>query len=496
MSTVIFLSNRDVKAVTGAVRGGRVTVSEAFSAQAPEGSIINGQVIDEEAFDDFLAGFWEENKLPKKDVVLVLGSSQAVTRILQVPKMSHRKLMEYLPREFASSEERNNPAFGYADLGREGTMVNLSATMIGRGDLEPHLRRFKHMGVRLRAMGTSTTASIMAMDQLSYLKGETCIVQLLDGMSLINILYVDGKYFQYNSSRIFGERGTPAFGIECARSISNLQQFLKTQQVEEVITSIYLGGEFRDEDVDICRESILQMDDSLKVDKLYEEENGSIRFRTEDNAPFDQYAALAGGFLIPHRSCNLLYQYYRDPETLKQRQELIRFIAPAAAAFVLFAAIGISQAVIWFSRTEQVNLQFDYLGNQEAIEAVAEYDRLTLDNASLSSRISIVSRSLESLNSYPVFTSGIKQAIAECAAGVASAEITEFEQVSGMISVDASSANPEGAYQFVDRLESRSDLFSSVYYNGFQYDERSGRWKASVKCYLAGQNNTQEEVAP
>lgn len=495
MSTVIFLSNRDVKAMTGTVRGGQVIVSGVCSAQAPEGSIINGQVIDEEAFDEFLENFWKENELPKRDVILVLGSSQAVTRILQVPRMSHRKLMNHLPREFAASEERSDPAFGYVDLGHEGTMVNLAATMIDRGDLEPHILRFKHMGVKLRAMGTSTAASILAMDRLSYLKDKTCIVQMLDGMSLVNILYVDGKYFQYSSNRIFGDRGTPAFGIECARSISNLQQFLKTQQVEEAITNIYLGGEFQDEDVDICRESILQMDDSLEVDKLCEEQGGSIRFHVADSAAFERYAILAGGFLIPNKDCNLLRQYHRDPESLKRRREMMRFIAPAAGAFVLFAAVGITQAAIWFSRTEEVNLQFDYLGNQEAIENAAEYDRLTMENASLSSRTGIVTRTMDSINSYPIYTSRVKQGIAECAAGVAAADITGFEQVTGLVSVDASSANAEGAYQFVDRLESRSDLFMSVYYDGFQYDERSGLWKASVKCYLAGPGSIQE-VAP
>lgn len=498
MSTVIFLSNRDVKAVTGTVRNGQVTVSRACSARAPEGSIINGQVIDDEAFDEFLEAFWKDNALPRKDVVLVLGSSQAVTRILQVPKMSHRKLIELLPREFASSEERSDPAFGYVDLGREGTMVNLAATMIDRGDLEPHILRFKHMGIKLRALGTFTTASILAMDRLSYLKNRTSIVQILDGMSLVNILYVDGKYFQYNSSRIFGERGTPAFGIECARSISNLQQFLKTQQVEEAVTNIYLGGEFQDEDVDICRESILQMDDSLEVDKLYEEQDGRIRFRTEDldKVRFEQYAVTAGGLLLQPKNSNLLYQYYRDPDTLKHRREMIRYITPAAAAFVLFAGIGISQAVIWFNRTEQVNRQFDYLGNQAAIENAAEYDRLTMENAALDTRIDIVTRTMDSLNSYPVYTSDVKQAVLECAAGVAAADITDFEQTSGVVSVSASSANAEGAYQFVDRLENRTDIFLGIYYDGFQYDERSGLWKASVKCYLAGPKQMQEEVTP
>lgn len=139
-------------------------------------------------------------------------------------------------------------------------MCHVLATMIDRSFLEPHVERFQSMGIRLESIVMATMAEIQALNHLSYLKDKTCIIQMLDGMSLLNILYVDGQYYQFSRSRVFGERGTPAFGVECARTISNQQQFLKTQQIEEQVTHIYLGGEFEDEDLEVCRDSIFQMD--------------------------------------------------------------------------------------------------------------------------------------------------------------------------------------------------------------------------------------------
>lgn len=495
MSTVIFLSNRDVRAVVGSGKKGRMTVTRACCAQAPEGSIINGQVIDEEAFDEFLPKFWEENQLPRKDVTLVLGSSQAVTRVLQVPKMSHRRLMEYLPREFAATEERKDPAFGYAVLGREGTMMNLVATMIDRSYLEPHLERFKRMGVRVDSIVSLVASEIMAMDQLSYLKGKTCIIQGLSGMTLTNILYVNGAYFQYNAGRIFGERGTPAFGIECARSISNMQQFLKTQQVEETVTHVYLGGEFQDDDLEICRESILQMDDSLEVEKLYEEQGGTVSFQPDGRERFENYIMMMGGLLVPPGKNNLFYQYRQDRESVRQRREMMRYLVPAALMFLVLAGIGVVQAALWFARTDVVNQQFNYLDNQLVIERAAEYDRLVGENAVLDTRIDVITKTMDSLDSYPVYTSQVKQTILECAAGVASADITGVDLDTGTVSIDAFSGNAEGAHQFVDRLEARMDVFQTVFYDGFQYDERSGLWKAAVKCYLTVPSDGPGEVA-
>ncbi len=415
-------------------------------------------------------------------MVLVLGSSQAVNRVLQVPKMSHRKLMEYLPREFATAEERKDPAFSYVLLGQEGTMINLAATMIDRSYLEPHLQRFKKMGIKLDSIVSSAVAEIISVDCLSYIKDKTCIVQGLDGMSLTNILYVNGAYFQYNSSRIFGDRGTPAFGIECARSISNMQQFLKTQQVEETVTHVYLGGEFQDDDVEICRESILQMDDGLVVEKLYEEQDGAVRFQAEGSARFENYIMIMGGLLAPKGKSNLFYQYRQDQETMRRKREMRKYVVPVILMVLILGGIGISQAAMWFARTEVVNQQFNYLDNQMVIERAAEYDRLVVETLILDNRIDVITKTVDSLNSYPVYTSQVKQTILECAAGVASADITGVDLAAGTVSISAFSGNAEGAHRFVDRLEARTDMFQTVFYDGFLYVEKSGLSRASVLC--------------
>ena len=134
--------------------------------------------------------------------------------------------------------------------------------------------------------------------------------------------------------------------------------------------------------------------------------------------------------------------------------------------------------------------------SQMVIERAAEYDRLVGENAMLDSRIGVITKTVENLNSYPVYTSQVKKAILECAAGVASADVTDVDLATGTVSISASSGNAEGAHQFVDRLEARTDLFQAVFYDGFQFDEKSGLWKASVKGYLTPPENGLEEVTP
>ncbi|MDD3253179.1 MAG: hypothetical protein PHV18_11530 [Lachnospiraceae bacterium] len=494
MSTVIYLSNQDVKAVVGTGKANQATVTRVCRAQAPEGSIINGLVTNEETFVPFLKNFWEENQLPKKDVTLVLGSARTVTRPIQVPKMPHKKMMEYLPREFAAMEHTDDPVYSYVVLWQEGTMRQVIATMLDRRFLQPHVERFQALGVKLSSVVMAAAAEIQALDQLDYIRDKTCIVQMLDGMTLLNIVYVNGHYYQLSRGRIFGERGTPAFGVECARSISNQQQFLKTQQIEESITHIYLGGEFQAEDIEVCKESVMQMDASLEVQVLYEEPNGAIHFQEEqDNEQFEHFVTSAGGLMTPRDHGNLLYQYRQDPEAIRRRRALLRSLAPTMGAVLLLALFALTQMLTFFSRMDKVNEQMNYLDNTAVMEKIAEYDQLNAENTMLEERIGVISRTKRNLDSYPVYTSAVKQVIMECAAGLSTAQITDYAQETGGVTVEASSQNAENVHQFVSRLEARTDLFEGVYYDGFDYDERSGAWHTTVVCYLAGQTG---EVTP
>ena len=463
-----------------------MTITRTCRGEAPEGSIINGQIINEDDFDAFLLDFWVKNALPKKDVVLVLGGTASANRRMQVPKLNHDQLMDYLPREYAATEQRKDPVFAYMVQGQQGKLKELYTTMMERSFLEPHLTRFKKLGITLSGVVAADIGRVVALDNLSYLAGKTFVVQALDGMSLNNILYVNGQYYQHNTRRIFGERGTPAFGVECARNVSSLQQFLKTQQIDSAVSAVYLCGEFGAEGLEVCRESILQMDDSLEVDRLYEEPGGAISYRAEETEEFDYYTSLIGALMVPTGAGSLLRQYYHSPEQVKKQKARIRRILPMAVTGVVLAVVAAAGGVLWYRLADQVSQQLDYMGNAAVIEHVAEYDRLQTENEALGKRADVVEKTRKNLASYPVYTSQIKQTVQECAAGLATVELTSFDQQTGVLSINASSTSAEDVHQFVNRLEERSDLFQNVYYDGFQMDERSQLWNTAIQCYLVG----------
>lgn len=57
MSTVLVLSNQDVRAIVGSIQGKKIVVERAYHSQAPDGCMANGQIIHEEEFMKFLEEF-------------------------------------------------------------------------------------------------------------------------------------------------------------------------------------------------------------------------------------------------------------------------------------------------------------------------------------------------------------------------------------------------------------------------------------------------------
>lgn len=515
MSTVIYLSNLEVLAVVGTSGHKCVTVRRVCRGRAPEGSIINGIVADEEVFDRFLREFWMENQLPKRGVTLVLGSARAVAKLIQVPGMPHRKLMEYIPRELAGVERTKNPVFTYTKVGKAGNMDRILACMVDRSFLEPHIKRFRFAGIRLHSIILGSTADIMALNHLSYLEHRTFVAQILDGTSVQNILYVDGQYFQMSRSRVLAGRGTAGFGAECARTIGNQQHFLKVQQVDKKITHVYLMGEFDERDFEICRESILQMDGDLQVEYLHDENDlclekslyagkhldqkakGQIRYRAgEESDLFARASAPIGGLFRNRKQNDFLHQYVRGTEGWKRRKALEKLLLPTLAAAIVFSVVTTGQAMQWFYYASEVEKQLSYMSSPSLNHDVAEYDRLDRTVREIKIRQNAIRKTREYLASYPVCSSRINQAVLESAAGLVTAELSEYDGITGTAVIVVSAEQAENIHRFAARLEERKELFRDVSYEGFAWNERSGRWETVVNVHLVSSRDRGKEEAP
>ena len=97
VSTILYLSNQLVQAVE--VKGKNSL--DVYQENAPEGSIINGIITDEEVFLEWIRRFFVKNKLSKKECTLVVNSTQLGSRVLELPKAGNVEIMKMIAREFS-----------------------------------------------------------------------------------------------------------------------------------------------------------------------------------------------------------------------------------------------------------------------------------------------------------------------------------------------------------------------------------------------------------
>ena len=69
MSTVIYLANQQIQVITGTPGNRKISVADCYTEDAPDGSIINGMIMDADAFVSFMQNFWTTHNLPTKDVI-------------------------------------------------------------------------------------------------------------------------------------------------------------------------------------------------------------------------------------------------------------------------------------------------------------------------------------------------------------------------------------------------------------------------------------------
>lgn len=486
MKTVIYLSNQTVKAVTGQIRKGRVKILAVYQEEAPRLSIVNGQVTDDEAFTKFLKEFWEKHKLPVYPVCLVVNSTQTVVRFFDLPPMSHRKRMRYLPREFSDVERMRDPVYSYglAENKRFGAVME-------RGFLGGHLKRFQRLGIRIASVEDALISQLRLLGCLDGLKGRVCAVQILDGAALLSALWVEDAFLHFSRARIPAQADARDLGERCAKEVSALMQFARAQGIQQEIGAVYMGGLKRDGWSEYVK-AVFAVNSMTHVYSLADSLGPSLDF-PEGEWELGGFAAAVGGLLSKGGRANLCSQFRKGPEYLAKRRAVFRGLLPALVTAAALSLVAGLQMIQWFRLTNQINRGLDYLSDPQVLAGAARYDCLEEENRILHQRIQETSRILENIYSYPVMSTEIDQVVARCAQGLVRADVTGFQADPGMIQVISTAENERMIYPFINRLAQEKDVFSSIHYTGFEYVESQRAWRLYVECYLKDRAGKEQE---
>ena len=482
MSTVIYISNKQIQVVTASGSGPNAKPKMAYTMASPEGSVINGMIMDPDALAPFIKGFFAHNKLSTKDVSLVVNSSKIAGKRIELPSMSHNKTMDFVAREFNDvTRDDSVPIFSYTDLAVEkGSKIKkVYAESVDSEFIKDYIALFNEAGVTLKGIYSSEGVMIRMIEQSAGKRCKNFVVQIADDNMLTNVLWADGNFVYYSGQRCFNEPGTEEYMEECVRTLSQLTQFMKANQMETPIQNIFVAG-IKGLDIDVYR----QMTSSSRIDATVEWFDCGLSQKVKRRFDLTAVLPALAGLLGEDKTNNLLTNFNLKKKEKKVDAFWKRSILLIVGVFLVMLGITILVNVKKNALEEELDAVKSYNENPATLMQLAVYDQAVNDIKEGSDRYNSYINIKNAVETYPILNEKIREPLERCALGYAEIEISSFDAVAGVLSFTANSERVQDINKFISRIQ-EEDIFSSVSYSGYSLNSKSNSWNIHVSCTLA-----------
>ena len=481
MSVSIYLNNQQVQIVVG-TRGRKGVYQNSYVLDAPEGSIINGIVTDSNAFVKFLQETWGTYKLSKSDVHLVVGGNKIHGRNVEVPMLSAAKTTEYLNRELSDmGKEGSDYVVCYNALsGKSGKKLRNFYVEMAESDLiKDYVDIFKEAGITLKSLVSAEGNILSLIDKTVNGYFKTFILQIMNGNIVTNILWVDGSFNYYNSVRCFNDVGTGAYYDDCARSLSNLNQFIQAHKIEQKIEKILIAGSDK-LDVMYYGDLVTAYGITAPVAIV----NQGLGPNAENNHKAQQVIyGLSGLYTDGKKESNFLSNINKKEKQSKINPEIKKSISIVASTLVIMLLLFFITFGLRMIRQVKYNRLIEYNEDPTIMMQVGLFDKFSEKRDALAARANSIDNMLNTIQTYPILTKDVEKILFDTAKGYAEIEIGSFDAENGLVNVTAKARDVELINQYIYRLQDQ-DIFSSVKYSGYTYNQ-DGTWSINVTCMFA-----------
>jgi hypothetical protein len=482
MSVSVYFSNQIVQIAVG-TRGKKGSLKQVFTTMAPEGSIINGIVMDADSLGAHIKSFWESNNIPKKDVYLVVNSNKIAGKNLEVPNMNKKKTLKFIMREFADmqrEDEENTIAYTPIGVDKKTKVRRLYAEMAPKDQLREFMYIFSSMGIVLKGI-ISGEGSIIGYAQQTLTKSaKTFILQIINGNLVSNVLFVDGLFRYYNSVRCFNEPGTAEYLDDLARSLNQLEQFMTAEKIQSKVERIFVAGTDKD--------NLNAYDQVVRehgVDSSPELINTGLS--SDPRLLHESQTALfaVSGLFDQGIESNFLTNFSLKDDAEKKldstsKKYIISVVATLIVMLILFG-VALTMRLIRDSKYEEAKA---YNRRSDVVMGTSEYDYQVERRDSMLNKYNSINTVVDTIESYPVCNDEVIDKIEETARGYASIEIISFDAEQGAITFSAKSDDVNDIYKYIDQLLNQS-IFMKVDHTGYTYDDSTGLYDIHVQCTLA-----------
>ncbi len=520
MSTVIYLANQQIQVIEG-VKGKKPgQIRRYYSDIAPEGSIINGMIMDTELFIPFISQMWKEQHFSDKDVILVVGSSKFVGRTMEIPRLPERKTLEFIDREYADMGRDGDTIYSYITLGpakpqnkgqeapagekapddkkgkkppEQNKNLRIYVEATEPDFINDYVEIFSQAGVKLSAIYSSECSLITFTAREAVRKYRTFVLIVADLMNFSTVLFVDGDFSYYNSTRCFHDPDTVEYAFDFARSISQLTQFMQANGIEHPLECVEIAG-INPDSIDMYASAIGEMGITTPVEMFTMSSQPGREDMTIQN-----YLHPVSGLYDGGRMEDFLLQYRQLGKRKKGGfAAATKYVIALGILLFIMLVIVITLFVTLLGKQAELAEIKDYNESPSVLMQIADYDSFSQRNAFLRAQRDATMEVDEDIYTYPLGDTDVLAIFERCAMGYATVEYESFDAENGTIRIRASAGDVESINKYIKRL-SAEDIFSNVKYTGYAFDPRGGSWDIHVTCTLAesaGRDKKKDSAKP
>ncbi len=481
MGLIVYLSNTHVQVISGSAKGKNVSIDKVYTMPVPEGSILNGVIMDSAALSQSMKEFWEANKLSKKGLKLIVTNPHVAVRMVDIPFQSKKKSEEYLKREVA--DEGNDQVVGFYEISSDKKIKQkkLCAEVADKSLILEYSQLFKAAGLGIENINSSTGVTINFLLQEDSVTGKTCIVMNLDGNTITSVFFVKGAYFYSASRRVFNDVGTEGFARDIAATVNQINQFAASQRVEDQIEAIYLSG-MGEQDAVNCTYTIK---DTLSYDVSIERLNNNSKVNIKDpQYTLNELLYPVAGVVERKNQLNIMEVIdFSEKKESSDKSALIKKLIPYGITIVVMTIVTIVFAVVNSKTSKQLKEYQDYVKNPVNIVQVLDYDEAAAKAGSYGKHYGSLYILNQNINSFPWPNYSVIKTMKKAAEGLADIQISNYDSSTGVIAISATASKEEKVNKFVSRLM-EDKAFDNVNYTGYIHNDNGG-WTINLTCILS-----------
>lgn len=269
MTVSVYLSNESIVVVSGKALKSIIKVNSFVTIPLPEGTLINGMIINDELIRSYLIKLRIKGILPKKNVRLVIDRSSVLVKFLKIPKMKENHVIKLIENTFSgAAQARNELVYDYSVIDAaetKGDGNKILGCAIEESFVEDYINLFKSAGAKLASIDIGLNSILKFHNYCNKYKNKTFVLSFVDADNIFSMLFINGKYSFSNRFRLIKKRGTAESFVEFGNFLSSIVQFNKTQKDNQDIELALYCGLREDEEV-LCEE--LSSSLNIKVERF------------------------------------------------------------------------------------------------------------------------------------------------------------------------------------------------------------------------------------